>query len=473
MEIVFDEYVEIESFTSQFISSPPLKHKVEYSLHGKKLRLQIADTLRENTTYTFSFGNAIKDLNEGNPQSEFKYVFSTGGILDSQVVQGVLTDAFTNNPKSGIMVAMYAANTPDSIFMQEPPYYYGTTDESGHYTIENIAPGEYKIFGIQDADFNYIWSGAGEQLAFHNKVISSEENPTVNLEIFKSPAAYRFYRGKLQSFGKLQLFFSTDAIGLEIERLDTVDSKWVIEAPEKLDTLSLWTTSWKSGQEGVWQLTHPESGSIDTMRVRFFDKDTTRFKMGMLSKIPLSISDSVVVEASTPLIELDTTKMAVYKYDTVPVPFRTRISGARHLRLYVSANYGEKLTWITDSGAVGDLYGRYNDSAAYNIRYMKDIELSIFHFTVKADTASHRVLELFDDKGVVLYRESFEDEITVDLYDIHPEKYHARVIYDRNRNGRWDSGNYFESNQPEKVIYLDKVVELRANWEIDEIWKIP
>lgn len=473
IEIEFDEYVKIEGFTTQFISSPPLKNKVEYSLRGKTLTLELDDTLRPNTTYTFSFGNAIKDITENNPQTDFKYVFSTGAVLDSQQVSGVVRDAFTTLPLKDVMIAMYDAESEDSVFMKEVPLYYGLSDENGNYLIENIAPGPYKIFAIKDADFNYLWSGNSEMIGFVEGHIHSEVNPVVDFALFRSPTAYKFYRGKFSSFGKIEAYFSIPATEVHFERLDTIGSTELFEYPENGDTIVMWTDTWRNGENGIWRVHHDPTASIDTMEVKFYEKDTARFRMKMFNNPPYSPADSIVLESSTPIRSIDTARFSVFKNDSIPVDFATELTSPRHIRLYVDLEYNDKVTWVIDSGAVEDLFRRHNDSSAQNFKIKQDNELSVLHFKVSSDSATSKLLQLYDEDGKVVYEVSFTSQVNVDLFDIHPQKYNARVIYDRNGNKKWDSGDFFARRQPEKVIYLEKQIELRANWEIDETWIIP
>lgn len=471
IEIEFDEYVKVDGFTSQFISSPPLKYKVEHKLRKKTLTLTIADTLRENTTYTFSFGNAIKDITENNAQTEFKYVFSTGSILDSQIVAGQVIDAYSTLDQKGVMVALYEEHAEDSVFMKSPPLYYGLTDEHGVFSIENVAPGAYRLMAMKDLDFNYQWSGAAEALGYIDTLLHSQFNPSVTVPLFKAETPYKFYRGKYAEFGKIEMYFSKPAGELQIERLDTTTADYVIERPENGDTLIFWTNIWKSGGTGEWLITHVETGTVDTMSIRFTDKDTTKFRLDWGTKAPFSPTDSICFTAKTPITQFDPSKIHLIR-DTVHVPFSVDYSGKRSLALTTQLEYGQLLKWVVDSGAVTDMFGRVNDSFAQGFKVLNDNELSIFHMTVRSDSTFPKVIEIFNKNEDILYRDTFTDDIEISLYDIHPQELKARVIYDVNDNGRWDTGDYFENRQPEKVIYLAKTVELRANWEIEEVWNI-
>lgn len=471
IEIEFDEYVRVDGLTSQFISSPPLKYKIEHRLSKKSLILTFTDTLRENTTYTFSFGNAIKDITENNVQNQFKYVFSTGAVLDSQQVTGHIYDAFSNLDKDGIMVALYSEDSDDSVFMKETPMYYGLTDEKGHFSIENVAPGGYKLVALSDIDFNYMWSGAAENLGFVDTIIRSQLNPDVSIPLFKAETPYAFYRGKYSSFGKIEMYFSKPAGDLQITRLDTAFEDYILERPKNGDTLIFWTNTWKIGTMGEWLVKHLETETVDTMRVNFTSKDTTKFRLAWKDNPPFSPSDSLQLISTTPMVDVDPSKILLLN-DTLRLPFEVDINNNGLLFLSTQLEYGQKLKWVLDSGAVRDLYGRYNDSLAHSIAILNDNDLSIFHMKVNAETNSPKVIEIFNEKNEVLYRSEFSERDEISLYDIHPQKLRARIIYDTNQNGKWDTGNYFESIQPEKVIYLNKSIELRANWEIEENWNI-
>ena len=86
VRIDFDEYVKLKDINKQLVISPPLKNAPIITPVGtasKFLNIKILDTLRENTTYTFNFGNSIVDNNEENKLEHFKYVVSTGTYIDS------------------------------------------------------------------------------------------------------------------------------------------------------------------------------------------------------------------------------------------------------------------------------------------------------------------------------------------------------------------------------------------------------
>ncbi|MGB8490206.1 MAG: Ig-like domain-containing protein, partial [Bacteroidales bacterium] len=86
--ITFNEYVVLDKINEKFMVSPPMKRKPKVFTRGKSVHIQLFDKLRDSTTYTFYFQDAIRDLNEGNPISNYQFVLSTGPVIDSLSVTG-------------------------------------------------------------------------------------------------------------------------------------------------------------------------------------------------------------------------------------------------------------------------------------------------------------------------------------------------------------------------------------------------
>ena len=178
MAIYFDEYIKVDNPTENVVVSPPQLEVPEIKGAGKRILIHLLDTLKENTTYTIDFSDAITDNNEGNPLGNFTYTFSTGETIDTMEVSGYVLDAENLEPVKGIQVGLYA-NLEDSAFTSEPMLRNGRTDDDGHFVVKGIAPGSYRIFGLQDMDGNYHLSQRGEQQAFNHDIIVPSSKPDV------------------------------------------------------------------------------------------------------------------------------------------------------------------------------------------------------------------------------------------------------------------------------------------------------
>ena len=170
INIYFDEYIQVDNPTEKVVISPPQLETPEIKAGGKKITVEIKDSLKANTTYTVDFSDAISDNNENNPLGNYTYTFSTGDHIDTLEVSGYVLDAKNLEPIKGILVGLYS-NLNDTAFTTSPMLRVSRTDSRGMFIIKGIAPGNYRIYALEDADNNYYYSQKSERLAFNHDVI--------------------------------------------------------------------------------------------------------------------------------------------------------------------------------------------------------------------------------------------------------------------------------------------------------------
>ncbi len=168
--IEFDEYLKLDKPQDKIVISPPQVKQANVRAVGKKVQIDLQDTLIPNTTYTIDFGDAIQDNNEGNPLENFVYTFSTGEQLDSMEVSGTVLNARNLEPIKGMMVGLHV-DLADSAFKTKPFDRVGRTDSRGKFTIKGVAPGEYHIFALTETDQNYYYSQSTETVAFRDSLV--------------------------------------------------------------------------------------------------------------------------------------------------------------------------------------------------------------------------------------------------------------------------------------------------------------
>ena len=176
--ITFDEFIKLEDATSKVVISPPQIEPADIKASGKKIVVELKDSLMDNTTYTIDFSDAISDNNEGNPMGNYTYSFSTGERIDTFEVSGNVLDATNLEPIKGILVGLYD-DLSDTVFARKPFIRVSRTDSRGHFVIRGIAPGTYRVYALQDADGNYIYSQKSEMLAFSHETFNPYAKPDI------------------------------------------------------------------------------------------------------------------------------------------------------------------------------------------------------------------------------------------------------------------------------------------------------
>ena len=168
INIYFDEYIKVADATNNVIVSPPQQEMPDITVKGKRLVVELKDTLKPDMTYTIDFSDAITDYSEDNPLGNYTYTFSTGDRIDTLEMSGYVLDASNLEPVKSILVGLYS-DMADSVFRTKPMLRVARTDASGHFTIRGVAPGTYRVYALKDADGTYTFSQKSEMLAFsHN-----------------------------------------------------------------------------------------------------------------------------------------------------------------------------------------------------------------------------------------------------------------------------------------------------------------
>lgn len=225
IELAFNEWVTLSDVGTQVVISPPLAKRPEITLKGKKVIVELdeKDTLRDNTTYTINFGTAVKDLHEGNPAKDLRFVFSTGDFLDSLTIRGIVSDAFTGEPIDNVSVMLYD-NLSDSVVRKEKPYYFARTDKSGQYNIQNVRAGAFKVAAIEDASGDLKWDGQNERIGFPDSLLHLNDSTSglLNFRLFRSQPKFRLFDSKTLRYGLVKLAFTAtpDTVTVRTETPD-------------------------------------------------------------------------------------------------------------------------------------------------------------------------------------------------------------------------------------------------------------
>ncbi len=268
--IFFDEYIKLEDATNKVIVSPPQLEVPEIKATGKHIIVELLDTLKENTTYTIDFSDAISDNNEGNPLGNYAYSFSTGDRIDTFEVSGYVLDASNLEPVQGILVGLYD-NLADSAFKTKPMLRVSRTDSRGRFVVKGVAPGTYRAYALKDMDGNFSFTQKSEMIAFNHDTISPSSKPDTRIDTiwrdslhidalkavpythflpdditllaFTQIQTDRFLiKTERQEAEKLSMYFSYGHEELPVVKgLNfNADSAFVIETNEKQDTIHYW-----------------------------------------------------------------------------------------------------------------------------------------------------------------------------------------------------------------------------------------
>ena len=184
VQILFDEYIKLEKASEKVIISPPQIEAANVRAEGKRVKVDLYDTLRPNTTYTIDFSDAIEDNNEGNPMGQYTFSFSTGAEIDTMQVAGRVLNAADLEPIKGIMVGLYPADSTwaDSLLRTKPFLRVSRTNGEGRFSIKGVKDGRYRVLALEDKDGDYLFSQKNERVAFDTTVYVTGHYPDVRMD---------------------------------------------------------------------------------------------------------------------------------------------------------------------------------------------------------------------------------------------------------------------------------------------------
>ncbi|MEC5147634.1 Ig-like domain-containing protein [Chitinophaga sp. 212800010-3] len=424
VSFIFDEYVELDNVNDKMIVSPTLKRIPIVTAKLHTVTMEIKDTLQPNTTYTFNFADAIRDINERNVIQDFQYVVSTGDYLDSLQVAGHLIDAENGKVDSNVAVMLYR-DLSDSVVSKEKPVYYAKTKSDGSFRFKNIAPGVYKIFALKEEDRDLQYNQPSEMIAFLEAPISLKESNLSGVNML--------------------LFMEADST--------------IKPPPEPVDSTDL---------------QQQQEEEKDKKKKKLPKLAATAALDGGMQELPAPLK----ITFSLPLRNLDSLRTILGEDSAyTPVDF-TSTMDSTHTQLTISHTWkeGTPYRFIIPKDAATDTSGQQLlKPDTINFRTKKVADYAIFTVTelnisdsAKAainDSAMHYVVQLVQDKtvkysGTVVNGKWSQRFIT-------PGEYEIRLLLDTNGNGKWDRGVYYKTpkRQPERVISLEKV-NLKAYWTV-------
>lgn len=533
VRLTFDEYIMPDKVSEELVISPPLAKRPVIKTKSKTLIVQFNETLRDSATYSLDFKNSVVDNNEKNPIPNLRFLFSTGPVLDTLRVAGKVVDAFNLEPQENILVLLHR-NLTDTAIQKVLPDYIAKTNEEGMFLMDNVAPGTYQLFAVNDQNGDYLYNVGAEEIAFVDTLVvpSVEFHQEVDTTLtgvdsmlvkghthFLPEPFYMHYfmedvfeqyleSVERESRYKCRFLFNesvSDTFGVEVVGLQAPQDWMLLECNPTMDTLVLWITDTTLAKNDslYFELSYTRLDSAgervvqcDTVLMKYSDPVREEKKKRKKEEEPeapapipqfvwkssipstMELNGRIRLTAPEPVASFDSTMMRLYlAEDTLkrPLPILFRKDTAAYRTYFISYDWEPEQEYIfeVDSAACVNIYGI--TSAALSKKFKvreKDYYGSLsFDFS---GVECPMIVQLLknSDKEEVLREKHFDKNGRVEFSLLAPGKYRVKVIYDRNNNGKWDGGSLKDKRQPEPVAYVNEVIKLRSNWSQEHRWDV-
>lgn len=529
VRFTFDEYIIPDEIGEKLIISPPIKEKPVVKMKGKTLIIEFEKDLRKNTSYSLDFKDAVADNNEKNPIKDFRFSFSTGPSMDSLRISGYVKDAMNQEPIEKALVMLHRKKEYTA-FVDSIPDYIGTTNKDGVFMIDNVAPGEYRLYALMDADNSLTYNSKAERIAFADSIlvptakyisradtiIKGLDTMVVTSHVDYFPKTQYLMMFEEESFdqyldaskrnqaNKCDFYFSeslSDSFRVNLLKPKPTNDWKFIEKNLKNDSITVWLTDTVISKRDTLQF-ELRYEALDSLKNMFVKRDTIELvytapkvpkqkkKKGELPEVPTitlnnNINSSahdlyqrIQIEAPEPLSSFDLSRIHLYSMvDTVktkiPIVVQRDTNSIR--KFFIEHHWDENSSYMLqiDSAAARNIYGHPSKKVEQKFKTQKEDYYGKIYLTISGLTGPAIVQLLANDKDErVLQKIQILSNGKIEFPYLKPEKYKIRLIIDSNKNGKWDTGYLAGNVQPEEVVYYPKVIKVRSNFEIKEDWTI-
>ncbi|MEX8549294.1 MAG: Ig-like domain-containing protein [Mucilaginibacter sp.] len=477
----FDEYFKLNNQYQEITISPAQEKLPEFRIRQKSLVINLKDSLRKNTTYVISFGKAIGDVNENNILKNFTYVFTTGTEIDSLSISGKVINSETQLPEKEVTAFIFTAKQDSALFGKKKPSYYATTDTAGNFKISNLHANTYRIYAIKEASPNRILDNENELIALLPKDIQlRKDTANILLTLFKPiPAKFRVIDRKIDADGKLSFTFNKgiERPELRIIQNENLNAQKIVEFSRTADSARLYLRD--MGFDSIKVAILSGSKALDTVTLRKGKRETFKRNLSISNTATgglLKPKTNLQLTANYPIESTNEAQITLAE-DSVPKYGITLDKDTSLLRSYVLKypwKAGKHYDVVLNEGTFIDIYGNKNRKTNISFQLNKDENYgSMVYKVVLPDTSKAYIFELlnFDKKPIKSIHINRNQSLSFNNYAI--AKYYVRIIYDLNKNGKWDTGNIKNRTLPEPIWYYNKEFSLRANWEMNETIEVP
>ncbi|MBC5834981.1 Ig-like domain-containing protein [Flavobacterium sp. F372] len=475
IKIDFSEYIKVKDINKQLIISPPMEKTptiVPQGSASKFISITLNEDLKPNTTYSFNFGQSITDYNEGIPYSQFKYIFSTGAYVDSLTVSGNIKDAFENKTDDFVTVMLYdAATYNDSlVYKKKPIYITNTLEKITSFKIENIKEGEYYLVALKDKNNNYNYQSKSEKIAFKKEKIKIPNDSTYSLSLFAEKNEIKTYTPTLESNNKLFLGYEGDAKNVKIfTKKNNIETplRFTKSQEKKSDTLQVFIPN--DAKDSINVIV--KSGKfIKDYSVKLKKlKEADSLKVSLFVNKNFNFNEKLSLKTTTPIQNISSEKIVIRKKDSTSVPFTTEINDFEQLISFdFKQEENEKYTISLLPGAIEDDYNTKTDSLKFDFTKGAISDFGNLKLRIKNVKKFPYILQILNNTGEIVGEKICTKETEMYFEAIQPSTYQVRLFYDDNNNQIWDSGNFKTKLQPEEMIYFPALIDVRANWDVDQ-----
>lgn len=504
IELIFDEAVAVNNPKEQIIITPDINKDYDIVAHKNRVSLTLNNKLKDSTTYSFNFRDAVQDITEKNPAVNLKLAISTGSYIDSLSIEGITVDPIKDKEYKDITIALYESDTFN--ILKHKPVYLTKSNDKGRYRLENLKPGVYHVYAIDDKNRNLIVDSKTESYGFLvdsinlAKDIKSIAIPLIKLDArplkltnsrpyntyFNIKTSKNLKQFKLSSAGEIVIssfgddqsnikiyntFDTKDSVAIKLHAIDSVNNSLDTTIYAKFNEREVKPEAFAMKSEGFRVVANKGTikGKIQfnkpLLQIKF---DSIIYRIDSIKTITFSreniiwdsLHNRLTIEKAFDKILLAKPKEPEVKPNTQPTKPASQTKTTPKKVINHQLLFGK-----------GAFVSIELDSSKHTEEQLKPLaleETGIIFVEIQT-TEPNFIVELLDKNFNVLA--SQRNNRKPQFEDLSPAEYQIRLIIDKDNDGKWSPGNYLKKQEPEHIRFYrsekaNPLINLKANWEV-------
>ena len=481
LRIDFDEYITLKEINKNLIISPPIKKMKKILPSGmanKYLLIKWDDTLQANTTYSFNFGNAIVDNNEGNALKYYNFAFSTGDKIDDLYISGevksLIANKETKTEEKNLVVGLYQVK--DTMNYRQKPYYITKADPDGYFELNYLSPGKYRILAFEDTNANSVFDAGKENVGFlKDEIVLDQSISGLKINLYPSKKTLKYVEMKENPGGILMTFEGNPEM-VKVLSLTEKLQDYKVTHTAKSDSVNIWFDAKKQNigiaQSENLKFSYDNGAKKDTVSI-FYRYNTKNEMTVSNSKGSLLPPNQGFAISSNYFIDKIQPEKWTLVSDSIKQDFTAKISENNPYEIQVKSAFkeGKKYSLTVPKETVSSFYESITKSYRFDFEGDKTENYGTLTITIENPPTHIFWLQMLNESGDVIYSK-YGKESQITFNSLKPGKYQLRILVDNNENGIWDTADFANGEFAEDVYILDKKIDIRPLWEIRETWNL-
>ena len=481
LRIDFDEYITLKEINKNLIISPPIKKMKKILPSGmanKYLLIKWDDTLQANTTYSFNFGNAIVDNNEGNALKYYNFAFSTGDKIDDLYISGevksLIANKETKTEEKNLVVGLYQVK--DTMNYRQKPYYITKADPDGYFELNYLSPGKYRILAFEDTNANSVFDAGKENVGFlKDEIVLDQSISGLKINLYPSKKTLKYVEMKENPGGILMTFEGNPEM-VKVLSLTEKLQDYKVTHTAKSDSVNIWFDAKKQNigiaQSENLKFSYDNGAKKDTVSI-FYRYNTKNEMTVSNSKGSLLPPNQDFAITSNYFIDKIQPEKWTLVSDSIKQDFTAKISESNPYEIQVKSAFkeGKKYSLTVPKETVSSFYESITKSYRFDFEGDKTENYGTLTITIENPPTHIFWLQMLNESGDVIYSK-YGKESQITFNSLKPGKYQLRILVDNNENGIWDTADFANGEFAEDVYILDKKIDIRPLWEIRETWNL-